>query len=1098
MQHYKIYIALAAASLLVGCDSSDDSVSFDTPTFNQRGLHYTYPLDEQQQVAPNAPVVLRFSDEVTLDQDNFTFQDADENDVSFSLESVGEGRGVVLRPDSALDVASDYQLTLDEVIVAGEAVDFPDGTLNFTTRAALEGPTATQKTADQFAVESLFPGDDGLFQAMDFSSFRLRTTQPLVETSAVYGDTIKLTRDGEVVPALMLVGRSVITVDPKEDLEPGVSYELSISGLQGQLGGSIDDYAHTTTPQDTTSPKGERPVLVTEAPAANDCKNPVGESVSQLTGEAINCVPVIGTLLQDQTVSGQSGNIFGELAHTPNFPEVTPLRIKRGSVLTGDALEVFIGGEVPVGFDSGEVTVEVISDATGYLYPNPNSAADDAPKNLRLFMDASTSTTDARANGAFTQNLMHLELIGKGIIENGKLKADALTLVEPRVLGVENSYGMLSFRMESYVDQENAPEPVVDAQNPFVPMIDLGKGNELSWQPGNVADRMVPGEPIVIHFNEALDPTTISTGESLKLTRGGMPEPFSWTLNGNALVIQPDDPVSFGEPYDVTTTPEITDLAGNPLQMLDGLEGDNTLSFTLPSYVEEEGGEDVRRGPFATTVYPGFPCASSEATAADLADGWQGSCVSSSGESEQEEIDRLPIVALPSNRSVRVRFSQNMDPATINLGEACEDGSSFRVEKLDSDGECVEVMPGKLAVEPRALTFTPEQGWDASGDTLYRYVLGSSGGGSDCPQGAMCSTDQLPLQTAPLLGGELQEGGPDMAVVFKGRPAIDTIFQELGNLPRVDVNTNFQVDPGEPAVGPDFSREDGTPANAVFIDSRDGGGGGLVTSANTGCGYSGAPPYSEDDKVDCDNNKIMYVTGALNTEIIDYDEDEGGVPVIIYPTAVVLTNLDATAVVGLDLNVTNGDSTLDAIPILGPILSGVLDFTVGLLDSVVNTLASQSDDEGVLSGLLNVVGDLGLIPIDTATGPNIMRVRYEPQDPDDPNSPRTKPPVGYILPPLEEGGTPRFRITFDLLFDAPALSLPLGLEHNVKSLPIDDVVLEGPLDFLPDGRLFIGLTNESAQEVDLEISLADQESGKVKLEIPQGGINLSYQSVSIQ
>lgn len=91
------------------------------------------------------------------------------------------------------------------------------------------------------------------------------------------------------------------------------------------------------------------------------------------------------------------------------------------------------------------------------------------------------------------------------------------------------------------------------------------------------------------------------------LTKGGVAEPFSWELSGNALVITPDSPVEYGVEYVVTTTPEITDLAGNPLQMLDSLEGDNSLDFTLPEYVVDDGGEDVRRGPFASTVYPGFP-----------------------------------------------------------------------------------------------------------------------------------------------------------------------------------------------------------------------------------------------------------------------------------------------------------------------------------------------------------------------------------------------------------------------------------------------------------------------------------------------------------
>lgn len=1064
-------IVLAATALtalvLAGCEDKD-RVGFNTSTFNARNLHYTYPLDDQTQVAPRAIVALQFSHTVSASADNFVFQDAEGANVAFTLESVADGRGVVLTPVDALAPATDYKVVMNGVTVLGETTTFKDGELNFTTRAALEGPLDTQQTAATFEVESIFP-DDQQFESMDFSSFRLRTTKAIDASTAVYGQTVSLMSNGELVPAQLLVGRTAITVDPLEDMTPGQTYELGVSGVLSQSGETITAYTHSTVPQDTTSPTtGERAVLVTNAPPADDSLGCLDEGVitSELTGQPINCVPVIGTLLQDKTVSKQSGDVYAELAFAPNFPEITPLRVKKGGILKGDALEVFIGGEVPVGFDSGEVTVQIISDATGYLFPNPNAESDDAPKQLRLMMDVATSTADARANGAFTQNLMHLELVGTGLIEDGQLNTDAITVVEPRVLGVENSYGVLSFRMESYPDQENAPIQPIDSVNPFVPVMDGDNGQELSWQPGNVADRMEPGEPIVIHFNEALEPQSIEAGMSLMLTKGGMAEPFSWELSGNALVITPDSPVEYGVEYVVTTTPEITDLAGNPLQMLDSLEGDNSLDFTLPEYVVDDGGEDVRRGPFASTVYPGFPCASSAASQAEIDAGTQGVCVSSSPDADQVVIDELPIVGLPANRPIKVRFSQNMDPATLVLGDTV-------LVQEDDNGTWVDVA-GELTVETRGFTFTPNQPWDETGATLYRYVMVGNGGGTGCA--GICSDAGLPLQTAPLLGGGLKEGGPDMEILFRGEVAADTIFQELANLPSADVNNNFQIDSNEPVLTADTLDPADTPANATFIVPRGTGGEGAISYANTGCGFDNV---AAGEPTQCDSDKIMYVTGLLNTEILDFDAENQGVPVVIYPTTVALTNLDATAVIGLKLA---DDGLLGSIPVIGDLAQDLVD---GLL---------------AVTGLGDVIeatnlDNIGLIPIPTSTGPNIMRVRYEPEDPNDPNSPRTVPPVGFIV---DTPDGPVFRIQFDLLFDAPALSLPPGLDHNVKSLPIDNVQLEGPLDFLPDGRLFIGLQNQEALDVDLEITLAGTDGGKVLLQIPPGGINLSYQSVSIQ
>src|SRR5699024_8017146 len=96
-----------------------------------------------------------------------------------------------------------------------------------------------------------------------------------------------------------------------------------------------------------------------------------GVTTSPLSGGAINCVPVKARLLGDTTVSKLQGNIYPQLASLTHFPNVTPLRIPRGSLLQGDPLQVLIGGQVDAGFDSGKVTVTILSDANGYLLPNP-------------------------------------------------------------------------------------------------------------------------------------------------------------------------------------------------------------------------------------------------------------------------------------------------------------------------------------------------------------------------------------------------------------------------------------------------------------------------------------------------------------------------------------------------------------------------------------------------------------------------------------------------------------------------------------------------------------------------------------------------------
>lgn len=1078
----RLIVVVAAAATLAGCGGGGgggNAPSNRAADINSGALYYSYPQDNQTGVAPRAPVVLNFANKISASASNFHIVDSNNNPVSFTMATVDDGKGVVLTPDQPLAVNTHYKVITNGIQTSSGELQFPDGAIDFTTRTGRQGAISSQETSSTFQVNSIFP-DDQQFKTMDFSTFRLTTSQPIDTTTAVYGDTVKLMHDGQLVPALLLTKHNKITVDPVNDMTPGQQYDLVINGLKSTFGNTIAAYDHRVTPLNTKSPEGTRSTLVTKVPPASPddnvgCLDP-GVTLSPLTGMPQNCVPVVGTLLAHQTSSKLSGNVFAQLAYVVNFPQVTPLRIKKGSIFTGNALQVLIGGKVPVGFDSGKVHIQLISDATGYLYPNPNSSSPNAPKSIVLYMDVAANAADARANGAFTQNILHVKLVGQASLQNGSLTADAVAVMEPKVLGVDSSYGVLSFHMASYVDQTTAPKPPVDTENPHLLQITDNNGTHLSWQPGEVADRMVPGEPIVMMFNEALDKRSIKAGTDLMLKKNGAEVPFTWRLDGNALIITPNDPVAYGVPYQVSTTPDITDLAGNPLEVLNTLNGTNTLQFTLPDYIRQDGsGNSVVRGPWVMTTYPGFPCASSDPTASELANNTQGICLSAYPKSQQVAPDELPITTLPANRSIKVRFSQNMDPSSITLGTSCGSGS-FRVETVDASGGCTGVVPGQLRVGTRSLTFMPDQPWQDG--KMYRYTLASQSSG--CGTGVICSTDNLPLQTALLEGPALTDGGPDMSILFKGGPASHTVFEELSNLPSVDVNNNLQVDSGEPRV-PFGTVDPAVPANATQIFTLGSGGGGLVAAANTGCGFNGLPPYTESDKTVCPAKKMLYVAGDLNAEILNYDDAHQGVPLQIYPTEVTLTNLDATAVIGLNLNTSSGDSTLSIIPLVGSLLNG----TVNTLGGVLNTLGLDTSQITVLNN------GIGLIPINTSTGPNVIRVRYAK----DTNGNRTIPPVGYIV---STPSGPQIQLTFDMLFDAPDLSLPLGLQHNVKSLPIDGVQLAGPLDFLPDGRPFIDLTSRKALNVDLNITLAGQGVGTVHLTIPAGAIHLSYQGVSIK
>ncbi len=872
-------LALAACG---GGGGSEQTVDFST--WVEAEVFYTYPYEGQQDVAPRAPVIVRFSEPVEVDAGNFTLEGPD-GPVTFTVEQVDGGLSAVLTPDDALAVKSDYTLTLNDIRTDNGEPSLPGDALHFTTRPALKGPFELRESTEDFQVLRVTPGDDVPF--LDFSSVNLLMSQPVDADSLVYGQSISLTQNGELVPATLLVDGRHITLDPRDGvdgqgepvvaLEAGATLTLTINNTVRNLrGDTLPAYTREFMPRDTTP----RSLLVQEAAPADTQLTCLDDGIrtSPITGDGINCVPLIAKLLGDNTASKQQGNVFAELAFAPNFPDKTPLRIPRGSLLKGDPLDVNIGGAVPAGFDSGEVTVTFLSDANGYLLPNPYSDDPGAPKQLRVTMDVAFDTKTQKANGAFNQNLLQVELVGYALTntETGRLVADAVGVVEPEVLGVENAYGVLSFHMESYKDQENAPQRPEDMTNPSL----------VASMPGDNVDKQRPGDPIILTFDEPLDPNSIEPGTSLTLTAGGAAEPFDYYLDGVNIVIQPAQPLRHGTDYVASFTSGVTDVAGNPAQP-------DSVSFALPEYL------GAGHPAIATTTYPGFPCAADKTTW-DIAAGDHGIC--RGGESDD---DHLPVTPMPGRRPIVVQFSQVIAEDSLQVGQTCDTGS-FRVEKIADagqapagsvDGEgrtqyaCQSVVPGQLQYGGRKVTFVPEQPWQEG--ATYRYVLMSENQDftvDDCTSGeAICTVDNGPLQTAVLEAPDDDMGGPNLELYFTGAAANDNVFQELRNLPAYDTNADFvhQDEEPQPQEQPAGSGEFPVPPNSteLFVAST----GGLLLDAQVGC----------DIGESCPEGKFIYVTADLDVELVGYDPDEDAVRVNIYPTLLTTSSVDVYAKLGV-------------------------------------------------------------------------------------------------------------------------------------------------------------------------------------------------------
>lgn len=903
-------LALIPAMLLAACGGGDEQ-TIDEPT-TPGEVVYSYPADGQSNVSPEADMVLRFSHALSDNDVASKIRISDgSTDLSFTAESVDGGRSLTLSTQGELSPGADYTIEFTEALQAegGRTIPNPNAFgpegVQFSTRGAFSGIAGLDNLSPEFTVAEMIPSEGNVFQPMNFSTFRLQMTQTVHPDWKARGGVIEITDSNDnVVPATVIVKGRDITIDPcladskercgrEEDiLTSGETYTVSVRNLPSLNGGTLDDFSETVTPRDTG------PTVVLSQQVVDSGLN-AGESAentrkSRLNGQIINGITLNSVLQGNAGPSQQTGDLFAELAYAPAFTadEPLPLRVPKGSVLISSTLDVRINGEVPV-IDpatgsiqkTGDIKVTMLSDATGYLMPNPYTDSMNAPRHVKLFMDVAMNTEEEQPNASLSQDLLGVELTGIAIVQDGVLTIDAIGMVEPNLLGQEFTDATIAFRIEAATDSESA----LDAAEQRDEELADNTGPQLvSWMPGpddafpGDRDQMQrPGDPIVLNFDEPLDADTIVDGivldaEGTPLTVGD--DTLDAKLDGTALVLNPVGGLEHAVDYTVQISNALTDLAGNGATPQD-------LTFALPDI---GGGSVTQRAPLALTTYPGYPCVT---TAVNLGQGTHGRCQDASDSGAAGDL--LPITELPEDRPIVVVFSQSMDLDTIN-------DSTFIVEKVTSASTPVgsgEAVSGRLEKNNQRIRFYPDSPWDTADGSFYRYTMRSASGSGNCGN-AICSEQGFPLQT-DLLVNSTDAGGPNLTIYFSGTEAQETVYTPLRNLPIRDTNSNFIVDcptlGGESCLEP-FNHEgsdaDGflPSANAAKLlvegQTADGGLLGDLT-ARVGCSADGP---------DCPRNKFIYQTYALNTEVtgpaVDPETGQDGVGVLLYPTLLATTSAD--------------------------------------------------------------------------------------------------------------------------------------------------------------------------------------------------------------
>jgi len=899
-----LWVLLPGFLLLSACggDKGTINTSWTTP----ESLIFAYPYPGQQEVPPSTQMVLRFSaplNETVIEEIDDRLQlvtVAGGNPAMFVHETVDNGRGLLLRPVDELVPNTEYQLQLSEVGLDGIDTG-PFNDFRFRTAGAQKGFAGAIGDGD-FKLLAATPLDqpalltdiDDARQPNDMSTLRMAFNRVLDPASVNYGNQVRLENSqGSLIEATLLLQGRYLVLDPRDDLEP-TEHTLVLSGLRSREDEELPLLERSFTP--VATPPRETVVLKVGT---------LGEQqpglASRLTGQRVNEVPVETFVLGNESFTRLEGDLAADLGFVPDFANAVPLRVPAGSVLRGSPVAVNILGQVNAGIETGEVLITLLSDANGYLIANPFSKAKDAPRYALLNMDAAMTAEGGIANAALSQNLLNIQVVGLAIVENGVLVMDAASVVEPEILGLERASGLLSFRLESYVDQRNAPVPPADTRP-----LELQ-----SWSPGeDFQPNARPGDPVILNFNKPLNAASVFLDGAIEMRVDGtlVPKELAPMRHDGATVIIDGSNLQHNTDIEIVLTSLLRDTQGNPLSQ------DETLALRFEDLSLPDGSAANLRSPVAA-VFPGFSCALTDALLTGPRPDWRnGRCVGG-----QNSDPLLHVDSLYKDYPVRVTFNRSIDPVTINDG-------TFFVERRDLDNNWVPV-PGRLDILPQRVQFFPDTPWRI-GD-LYRYTLRSVPNDADCGVNAICSPDGAPLQTRQISRSSAsapapREGGPDMVNHFVAADEDDRYtLVGLRVLPVVDVNANMVFDEEEQGVLvlPDNSIE--APPNHLRLELKDFSG--VITQANLGCAIGES----------CPEKRFAFLSsGALaagprtfdpnvqvNRRLIDGNPAtdnfmSGAIRANVYPTTISTTSvfLQARALAIITIGLDTGPLVLRLIP----------------------------------------------------------------------------------------------------------------------------------------------------------------------------------------
>jgi len=611
-----LLIAVMIAMILPGCATEEDYENPNELTDLGFTVTHIFPPDQMREFPLTGVMIVRYSNDINpnVSADMVHLRRVNDNETltEVPVSVRAQGPALIVIPNLPLTSLSHYELSISPQItgVDGQLPKVPaDGyTVTFDTGAEMplsnQRPTITTVMPD--------PASDLVF---DIANFRVFFSEPVNQRTVRYGENVMFTdSNGLLVNATLFTRTSQIVIDPVEDLEPG-QYTLTVTtGVKDVNGDGMASDQQFTFDVKNSYPHAELRVENCPTPGLFSSCDPVA-SIDDLpdhplTGNKVNSMKIYSRLLGDNEVF-LSGQLIAEQCDPGDHPGYIPMVIRKGQKLFSTSLPASLGGEVPIGLETGAVTIHTITDATGMLMQSDAiTPLEGGPTAITLQMDVAITTENEITNMMMSQYILGVQLFGQAFVgeDSGKLVMQVGGVAELFIMG-ERVPSRMSLEMKD-ADQYLPIPP--DEQAPSVQIV----------SPVNNARDVRLGDPITIMFNEPVDPITTRETVELRANNGYKPSQ-SLLVSGAKVLIKMREPLDADTTYRITVGAGLADMAGNVIA--------NDQRFYFKTGAVESSNEP----PFVGSTSPGN--------------------------------DLSPIV--PGQMPIEIFFSQIMDPDTVDYGD---------------------------------------------------------------------------------------------------------------------------------------------------------------------------------------------------------------------------------------------------------------------------------------------------------------------------------------------------------------------------------------------------------------------------------------------